>query len=47
MGLQVGKAKNARFDPRFSITSGNFDEFAFHRDYAFLEEYREHDIQVN
>ena len=45
-GLQLKKPKNARFDPRFSADCGDFDEVAFHRDYAFLDDYRQKDIKV-
>ncbi|CAK5081626.1 unnamed protein product [Meloidogyne enterolobii] len=44
-GLEVRKAKNAHFDPRFAASSGDFDQIAFHRDYSFIEDLRKKDIQ--
>uniref|UniRef100_A0A915PA28 rRNA biogenesis protein RRP36 n=2 Tax=Meloidogyne TaxID=189290 RepID=A0A915PA28_9BILA len=44
-GLEIRKAKNAHFDPRFAASSGDFDQIAFHRDYSFIEDLRKKDIQ--
>ncbi|KAL7076334.1 hypothetical protein ACQ4LE_004302 [Meloidogyne hapla] len=44
-GLEVRKAKNSHFDPRFAASSGEFDQIAFHRDYSFIEDLRRKDIQ--
>lgn len=42
---KLKKTKNSRWDPRFSAESGEFDEVAFHRDYAFLDDLRQRDIR--
>ncbi|KAL3076303.1 hypothetical protein niasHS_013574 [Heterodera schachtii] len=45
-GLEgAAKQRNVRFDPRFSSSCGQFDEFRFHQDYSFINELRKTDIQ--